>query len=418
MAFVNPVIIAPNAVRYSDDTNKQKFKTEFYARNRWLLDGEQYKSRKRTTLGQDLEIETAHFKVRSNQAIAGFDFGPVTKRVLVERKVGQAWLEEGLPLIDNSIVSETADNAIYEWNFGALLVRLEVNEAVGKWTYIYTAAGNNTYRIKIINQCPTADIFRTRVNKTGSMYQAEWSLAGKNYRYNWRDMLPVTETINGKEVILTSPEQALTIGQQIILDPSFSDDADWGADVDDTSATYPNDGADWCGDDSGTIFRTVNKHDVTSLPTDATVDQIDYEIGVVAVNGAGSSLWRGGGYAGTGQGDPEADSAATVYSNCDISSDNWVTGITAFRTTGTKTLTDLGATANADLEAARDAGTDFSVVFQMETEGAGDDRCEFREYTDGTTPPKLTVTYTEAGAGSILPMIMQNTNQFNGGLNA
>lgn len=181
---------------------------------------------------------------------------------------------------------------------------------------------------------------------------------------------------------------------------SFTDEADWGADVDDNGTKYPNDGGDYCGDNGADVYRVANKFTISTLPATDTVSQVDVSIEVAAVTGATGSTWILGPYNGDGQSDPDADTGAQMYSRCDVSSDNYLTGLTDYRTTGVKTHTALGATANSDVETARDSGTIFSLAWRMTTEALTPDRCEFTEYPDATNPPKLTITHAAGGGGA------------------
>ncbi len=176
---------------------------------------------------------------------------------------------------------------------------------------------------------------------------------------------------------------------------SFTVDAEFGEDVDSGGNEFPGDGDDWCGGGGGASYRVANRFDISELPVDATVNQVDFEITVLSVVSASALLWDIDGYNGTGQGDPEADSGATAYAACAITG-VYINDTTQFRTTGTKTFTDLGATANADVEAARDAGSTFVVAIRETTDTTANELAKFDEYI-GANPPRLTITYTAAG---------------------
>ena len=400
MAFVNQRRIAPNTERWDNEQNSRQKRIVVYSRSRWILDNGQYVVWKKTVIGDDLGIESAHFRVQSDKANARFKLGPVLKVIRIEQRIGTVWTELDLPLLGYNIVGETADVARYRWNFGALKVQLRVNEVGGKWTYMFTAPADGRYRVKILHRCPTADSIQTYSRKNGgAMYLAVWTVGKKHYRYNWIDMPAVKERVVGTDLGLLSPAKNMLAGETVLLDPTFSDNADWGADVDNTFAKYPNDGGDYCGDDTSAIYRDSNKFTISALDPADTVDQVDFDIYVDTVTNSATSTWIEGGYNGDGQADPEADSAATMFARCDVSADNYLTGITDYRNPGQYSHT-LGSAANADVEAARDAGTIFSVAIMMTTEGSANDRTVFREYTHGTTPPKLTITYTVASGAT------------------
>lgn len=170
--------------------------------------------------------------------------------------------------------------------------------------------------------------------------------------------------------------------------------ASYGFDVG-GATKFPNDGSDWCGYDGLDFFRVVNKFDITSLPSGATVTQIDVRINVATTDGdVSSTAWMIGPYHGNGYAsDPQTDSASDSATYCDVSLDNYVFGNTDYRTTGLKTELALGTTANTDMENARSSGTDFSLAWMTEYESDSTRHTEFDEYTDGTNPPSIRITY-------------------------
>jgi hypothetical protein len=181
--------------------------------------------------------------------------------------------------------------------------------------------------------------------------------------------------------------------------------ASWGADVDSAGTKTPNDGGDGCGLFTGAIERVANKWDITTLPTDATVTKVELTI-TVQSGVVGTPTCDIDGYNNDGLADPEADSGATMYSQCAISG-IYVNDTTLFRTAGTKSLIDLGATAVSDVQAARAAGTRFSVAIRAiaSDEGAGANvSTAFDEYTAASTKPTLTITYTPGAGASSPPM--------------
>ncbi|MEK7703656.1 MAG: hypothetical protein AAB426_01760, partial [Myxococcota bacterium] len=85
-----------------------------------------------------------------------------------------------------------------------------------------------------------------------------------------------------------------------------------------------------------------------------------------------------------GLSDPETDTGSAMYAACDVSSDNYVSDTTDLRTTGAKTFT-LGAQAFADLTAARDAGTSFSVAVMMDDETGTDTFAGIDRFDQGSS---------------------------------
>ena len=181
-----------------------------------------------------------------------------------------------------------------------------------------------------------------------------------------------------------------------VLADTMSPDADYGFDVDDGGTKYVDDGTDYFGRDGGTNYRIAMRFDITSLPATATVDDVDLQVNVSQVLSAPATATLGP-YNADGTGNPQSDSGSTAYTRCDVSSDNYIAASEDFRSTGSKTF-DLGATADSDVEAARDAGTTFSVCLKSDTESGSNNFGTLQEYT-GADPPTLTITYTPAGGG-------------------
>ena len=105
-----------------------------------------------------------------------------------------------------------------------------------------------------------------------------------------------------------------------------------------------------------------------------------------------------GPYNGDGQADPNSDSTATKWSRADVSSDNYLNSLTTYRSTGNKSHTDLGTTAESDVEAARDAGTIFTMAWRLQVEDASWDYTVFDAVAGSGFEPTLTVDYTTASA--------------------
>lgn len=142
-------------------------------------------------------------------------------------------------------------------------------------------------------------------------------------------------------------------------------------------------------------YRAVNRFDISTLPANVDVRQVDYE---VTIDGlfidVSSFTWNIGPYDGDGQGDPEADGISfggTAFAKSDVSTDNYIAGTTEFRSTGTKTFSNLGA--EADLEAANAAGDIFTLALDDTVQGVGNTGSIALLGEDGTSPPKLTITY-------------------------
>jgi len=110
-----------------------------------------------------------------------------------------------------------------------------------------------------------------------------------------------------------------------------------------------------------------------------------------------------------GTSDPSADSAADMWTACGAGN-VYVNDTTEFRTTGLKTFTNLGSQANTDVQAARDAGSIFSLAVRETTNTSANEQTQLREYSDATNPPQLTITYTTPGS----PLITKVWSMMNG----
>lgn len=158
------------------------------------------------------------------------------------------------------------------------------------------------------------------------------------------------------------------------------------------TSKFPNDGGDGCGMSSSVAFRVGHKFYIGMIPPGSTILNVMLDVNITAVSGAGSLLWDIDGYNGTGQGDPEADSAATFFTGCNVTG-VYVNDTTLFRTTGVKNFADLGQTARDDLATARLNGQiNFSIGYRITVESGTTNLCTMAEWTHAT-PPVLTVTY-------------------------
>jgi len=195
---------------------------------------------------------------------------------------------------------------------------------------------------------------------------------------------------------------------------NFTDTADYSADLENCGGSYTKyTGADhWIGDDGGTcMYRTGLKFTISTLPVTDTVTQVDFICQVTAVlNFSASSVYIGP-YNGDGLGSFDTDGDnATTWGKLDVSGDYYKLS-TAFRTTGSKSTNDMGAQAEADVEAARDAGTVFTIALQADTEaGVGSDRVDIDD-AGGATPPELTITHSSAASAALTGTITATVDE-------
>ena len=367
--------------------------------------------------------------MRGIRAESAFRIGTSMRKLLqVEQWDGLAWQPLTLTLAGHTAVQKTNDLAVWRWRYelpdgtDVLGARLTVTPGTSKWDYGFRAAVTGRYRLRVVVQMRGATGFEQFITKGAAVpYMVYWRTPDGTLAYNWRDMLAQVAgaQANVRGLRLTSKAAELLAGETVTLDPSVGPlTASWGADVD-GSTKFPNDGSDYCGGDgTGGALRVANKWDISSLSASDTVTQVDSSINVSSVTSAGSLLWDIRGYGTNGQGNPETDSGATMFAACAPGAGNiYVNDTTQFRTTGLKTFTALGAQANTDVEAARDAGSIFSIACAETTSITTANRCEFSEYTNATNPPKLTITYSTAGA-VLYTQLERGIRGMNRGMNA
>jgi len=403
-----------NAEVEIDQSNTRKRRARIWSGRRWVDDGASNYVTSVSRVGGDgeREIRSAATNVRARPdgrfGIFSEDFATLwaITTLTVQRFRSGAW--EDLELSRSGVIVG-ADQ--WEWRAsgvtGLASATLIVAPGRSKWEYAWTPTANGTYRFEVrhaIQATPLA--FASYVTRgAGQPYMAAWQFADGSLMFNWSDLHRTgvfgDATVSQSEVVVHTASRVLAASEAWTVDPSFGSDAAWGSEVGDDGNKYPNDGfGDGSGFVGGVIYRVANRFTITTLPTTATVDQVDLQLEINNVGSAvATATWDIGPYNGTGQGDPEADSAATMYTRCNVSADLYVNNSTSFRTTGSKTFTALGATANADVEAARDAGSTFVIAWKADDEGLDNGQSDSDEYT-GSDPPTLTITYTEAGGAT------------------
>ena len=177
---------------------------------------------------------------------------------------------------------------------------------------------------------------------------------------------------------------------------SVTASAIWGAEVSAAGTKFPGDGSDYCGGSGSANYRVANAFDPSIAGSGSTISKVELSINVASVTSAGSLLWDILSYLAAGLASPEIDTGADMYAGC-ASGNLLIDNSIEFRTTGLKTI-DLGAQAVTDVQAALDGGNFYSLAIRETTDTTAASRCEFTEYTDGTNPPKLIITYTAVGA--------------------
>lgn len=401
---------------FVDSEQPNRFQAVIYPGDRWTLDPQDglYKTWiDRGIADGNREIKSAAANVRTRNATRDFEiysgnFEKLLFRKTVDVEVG------GVPVRFNDVTRQSnqrgEDLFIEEWQYqspdGQLDVQLRIEPGRSKWEYRWTAATTHAMRFRIRYARITPSTFFTTYHlKTGpAIYMASWRFGRieDSFHLNWKDMhdIAVVESSSLSEdlVEIVTTDEVVPANETRVIDPSFTANSAWSADGDGT-AKYPDTGVDEAGNDGGTVYRMATRHSLASLPASGvTVDQVDFSI-EVTFEGAGTTQIDIHPYNDDGQADPESDTDATFYSRCRPGGTPYVDDSAVFQSTGVKTITDLGAAANSDVLAAKAAVNRFSLALHEEGESVLPNF--FEEYTDGTNPPKLTVTYTVTGAGGL-----------------
>jgi len=198
--------------------------------------------------------------------------------------------------------------------------------------------------------------------------------------------------------------------------PTIRIRADWDGDSDGTTKTATGTTLK-VGLDGTTIYRAALRFPLTALPASADVNRVELEVTVTTVGGT-QARWDVHPYLDTGQGDPSTDNAATVYSSCVGSTVSpFIDDTFLFRGTGRHRLVlglGVGASACTVLEAAKAAGTIFTLGLHEQTESGDDVECcelEALEHDDDG-PAELIVTYNETtGITTLLAALAQRIDR-------
>ena len=169
-------------------------------------------------------------------------------------------------------------------------------------------------------------------------------------------------------------------------------------------------------DTTSDIWRAGDKFDLSAYAGTETVTNVEFDV-TMGANGGGSGTYRIGPYNGDGLSDIDSDSGSDMYSRCDLSSDNYVTGESWSPSTAYN-YPDLGAQAESDIEAA--LGADFCMAYQQVEEDTAFEEVRPDRDTD-SNPAQLTITYSAGGGGggSIINQMQGNnlgSDLFNGTL--
>lgn len=339
--------------------------------------------------------------------------------IKIQQNISGTWTDLALPMVDQRVVDEQESEGTWAWDFltpgvGQMEARFRQRLGSSKWVYRFrnVQAMNGQFRaafdVSLLN--PPEEIYTGHL-KTGEVSSVTWRYGlGDTLRYNFTDLHRTS--LYGSHRLGPSGLQVVTApfnlapGENQIIDPTMTQDAGYGADVSSGGTKAPDDGDDFCGR-SADIYRCAYRFAFSGITAADTVDSGTFQTAVLSVSGATSSTWELSSYNSDGLADPEADSGANMYLRCNPG-DPWTTGITAYRTTGSKTE-NLPAQALADIAAALDASaTTFSIAVREEGEAAGGThRTAFDEF-NGSDAPTLSIIYTTPGGSELLPKIQHH----------
>lgn len=307
-------------------------------------------------------------------------------RASVEMDIGGRWAE-----VASTGAKSNQDKAQRRWDYGDLSLGMDVS---GKVSFSYTAPAAGVYRLVLSLHLLGSPRGLQAISEPdrGLVYL----VLTEDLKFDWYDMFDDLDqsSVRGNTAEVVTQGVVLNATETKVWDPTLVQDADFGCDVDSGGTKFPapGDGRDLAGVNFVVIYRAAERFDISSLDPAVTIDQVDVAI---HVNLAGGGTFEIGPYNGDGTGDPQADGGAAVYAGCDVSADNYLTGISVYNSTGLKTHSDLGAQAESDLGAARSGGT-FTLCWKHVTEPLFQTQYfGFRpSFAGSPPPPELTVTYT------------------------
>ncbi len=416
---------AANSETFVDPVDPSKQKTVFYAGNMWVkgFDTGLYHdhSASRFVAGA-LEVRTPNIAFRRSGSgltlLDSDDDSPYADIAFtVQRDESGRWVDiPQAPVVSLDTGVGPEEDRTFTIPFvgtaASLTVQMNSRTARGKWSYDVKAhqAGRYRLRIAVTPTVPTTffDSYPTTTKTTPRTVKTVypdrpascvWYRGGPEepMRFSWMDAERADQIaerdVSQAGVTLTTVATSLAVGEVFTIDPSFSDDADWSADIQDDGTKFPSDTSDFIGMESGPkTYRTAIKFTISSLTAGDDVDQVDLQ---VLCSQAHSASYEFGCYSTDGQDDPEADAGSTAYTRSDPG--NIYLTTTTFGSTISFTYTDLGAQAQADVKAAKVAGTIYSMAIKLTTE-SGTDHADTAEF-DQADPPTLTVTHSTPAAG-------------------
>ena len=169
----------------------------------------------------------------------------------------------------------------------------------------------------------------------------------------------------------------------------YSTFATWGSERRNDGATAA--GFDFAGKDGTGTWRWAQKFPSTVFPGTALSLTMQVNVEGIFTVTAGFDVGR---YGTTGQEDPQADAAVTMYNRC-ANSGEYLNDTALLGSTGVKQL-PLGNTAVDDFRAAKAASGTFSVSARYANEAAAANTgSSISEYIEGANAPLLIVTVLE-----------------------
>ncbi|MCG7931957.1 MAG: cadherin repeat domain-containing protein [Candidatus Thiodiazotropha lotti] len=151
-------------------------------------------------------------------------------------------------------------------------------------------------------------------------------------------------------------------------------------------------------------YRLAGRFPISAIPAGSTINQVDVEL-TAETPGNTTELHHILPYNGDGSGDAITDTGQTFYDRCGIVANSYAT--TAFPAAGLMTVSDLGAQANADIQAR--IGSTFNVALRQVTEAT---TAFTGTALDGATVMMtLVIDYTESGGGTDPVITDVNTDE-------
>ena len=404
-----------------EDLGSGVYRTRCFARRQYVQDSSdgQFK-RYVDNSNSDIDLPGGKFLVNADGNI---QYGGTRQIITVQRRNAGNWQLVNTDLVDVIQRSKTIDEKQVRVRRGPL--QIDFTTLLGRKKFLYRmtnlAAQTQEMRMQLRIRFQSTPTIHTQVFKsiddngvpTFSTPRTHSAKAG-NVIYDWLDIEQHIDSyaVEENDLVLNLKPVTLAPGQSVAYDPTTDADTDYIVTVGDSSTSYNKDSTNYfpvIGDDGGHDQRVAIKWDITALDASHTVSQVDLNFDLYAVSYA-NHLCSIGPYGSNGQDDPETDTGATLWGRLDVEAGTpYSSNDSNFSSTGTKSIT-LGSSANSHVEAARDAGTIYSIALQQYLEPGtawSQTNVYGTAYDSAYTAdlsPHISITHAAGGGGLSIPI--------------